>query len=254
MAPRKISTMLVDGEELVRQGFALALGGAPEVHLAAEAGTAQQALELLDQHELDLVITDVRLPGMDGIEALRLFLRRVPHVIVLTNSDSSEHLFRALKAGVSGYLLKDVGRIELIGAVTSVAAGNAVISPAMTRSLLDSFELVPLASTALYEQVLSALSAREIEVLRKIAQGGSNQEIANALHLTPATVKSHVSRVLAKLRLRDRVQAALLAHQIGLVRLREPEAFWGRPPGEEPTSWRPHVRNRPAHRRSFQAG
>jgi DNA-binding NarL/FixJ family response regulator len=235
LAGGEIGVMVIDDEDLVRRGFALALSEAPGITVVAEARTGAAAIEAAAAHRPRVILADVGSARReDGIE----FLRALAHlpagpgtgpgtgtgtgtgtgIIVLTSLDLDDHLFHALRAGARGFLLKTVSQDELAYAVRSVAAGHAFICPAMTRRLIDRFEILPPPGERSYGVALSALSGREREVLTAIALGRSNHEIARELHLTPATVKSHVSRILSKLGLPNRVQAALLAYRVGLVR------------------------------------
>jgi DNA-binding NarL/FixJ family response regulator len=217
-----IRVMLVDDQELVRRGFRALLETEPDIEIVGEAADGQEALSLASKVQPSIVLMDVRMPRLNGIEATRRLLERPTEqpmrVIILTAFDLDEYLFGAVRAGASGFLLKDVRKHELIRAIRAVAAGEAVISPAMTRRLLDRFVISLVPSENDFPVALASLTERERDVLRGIARGSSNSEIAQELHLTKATVKSHVSRVLEKLNVRDRLQAALVAYEVGLVR------------------------------------
>lgn len=216
-----ISVMLLDSQDLVRGGIRSALADEPGITVAAEAATVRRAVELISSVPVDVVITDAWVADRNEqfvAEAIRSAAGPpAPHIVVLASTDSDSCFFQAMKCGVSGYLLKNVSRQELAYAVRAAAAGHAVICPRMTRRLFDRFQILPARASGIHDYVLGGLSARELDVLSRLAAGRSNQEIADDLFLTTATVKSHVSRVLSKLGLRDRVGAALLAYQVGLV-------------------------------------
>jgi DNA-binding NarL/FixJ family response regulator len=214
--------MLVDDEDLVRRGFRQALGEAADITVVAEARVGAEALRLVRERRPGVVLVDVgRRPREEGME----FVRELggvsgmpdPGVIVLTSLARDDELFRTLRAGASGFLLKSLSQEELIYAVRSVAAGEAFICPAMTRRLLDRFEILPPPEERSSAASLAGLSPRETQVLAAVAVGKSNQQIAGELHLTAATVKSHVSHILAKLGLPNRMQAALLAYRLGVA-------------------------------------
>ncbi|MFI6319808.1 response regulator [Nonomuraea sp. NPDC050556] len=208
-----IRVMLVDDQELLRVGFRMVLGAQPDIEVVAEAGDGVEALAKLETTEVDVVLMDVRMPRMDGVEATRLI--DGPKVLILTTFDLDEYAYSAIKAGASGFLLKDVPSSDLISAIRSVHAGDAVMAPSTTRRLLERFA----AHLPGKEQHADAalLTAREREVLLMVARGLSNTEIATALELAEATVKTHLGRVLAKLGLRDRAQVVVFAYEAGLV-------------------------------------
>ncbi|MEV4375987.1 response regulator transcription factor [Streptosporangium sp. NPDC049644] len=214
-----IRVMLVDDQELLRTGFRMVLGAHPGIEVVAEAGNGAAAVEAVRAVEIDVVLMDVRMPVMDGVEATRL-IRSVaggPRVLILTTFDLDEYAFAALKAGASGFLLKDVPPADLVSAIHSVHSGDAVVAPSTTRRLLERFA-VHLPSAGVAEPAaLSGLTAREREVLVLVARGLSNTEIAGRLELAEATVKTHLGRVLAKLGLRDRAQVVVYAYESGLV-------------------------------------
>ena len=218
-----ISVLLADDQPLLRRGFRMILEAEPDLIVVAEAGDGEQAADLALRHAPDVVLMDIRMPGTDGIEATRCITAsdaRV-RVLVLTTFDLDEYAFGALRAGASGFLLKDVRPAELVAAIRTDAAGDADVSPRVTRRLLEEYAQVLPLSPAEQEQAypqLSALTEREREVLVAVAQGLSNTEIAASLYVSEATVKSHVGRILAKLGLRDRVQVVVLAYEAGLVR------------------------------------
>ncbi|GIJ43127.1 DNA-binding response regulator [Virgisporangium aliadipatigenens] len=208
-----IRVVVVDDQELVRAGLRMILTAQDDMTVVGEAGDGAAALRLLRHTAADVVVMDLRMPVMDGIAATREI--RGPRVLALTTFDTDADAFAALQAGASGFLLKNVPPEELLSAIRIVAAGEAVVAPRITRLLLDRFagQLVRRPDTP-----LSALTDREREVFLLIAQGLSNTEIAQTMHLAETTVKTHVGRVLAKLELRDRVQAVVLAYRTGLVR------------------------------------
>jgi DNA-binding NarL/FixJ family response regulator len=218
-----ISVLLADDQPLLRRGFRMILEAEPDLTVVAEAGDGDEAADLARRHTPDVVLMDIRMPGTDGIEATRRITAadtRV-RVLVLTTFDLDEYAFGALRSGASGFMLKDVRPAELVAAIRTVAAGDAVVSPRVTRRLLEEYAHVLPLSPAQREQAypqLSALTEREREVLIAVAHGLSNAEIATSLYVSEATVKSHVGRILAKLGLRDRVQVVVLAYETGLVR------------------------------------
>jgi DNA-binding NarL/FixJ family response regulator len=215
-----IRVLVVDDQALVRTGFATILGAQPDIEVVGEAEDGRSAVTLAGRLRPDVVVMDVRMPLLDGIEATRLIagpdVLDPVTVLVVTTFNLDEHVYDALRAGASGFLLKDARPAELIAAVRTVAAGEALLAPAVTRALVGRFaERLRPAPAELAE--LAALTPREVEVLRLIAEGLSNAEIAARLVLSTETVKTYVSRILAKLDLRDRVQAVVLAFRVGLV-------------------------------------
>jgi DNA-binding NarL/FixJ family response regulator len=218
-----IRIVLVDDQELLRTGFRMILDAQQDMTVVGEAADGLGALELLDKCVADVVLMDVRMPKLDGVEATRRLLsggdaKGVPRVLILTTFDLDEYAFAAIKAGASGFLLKDVPPAELLTAIRAVHSGDAVVAPSTTRRLLDRFAPMLPAADAPPPPSLAGLTDREREVLVLIAQGLSNAEIASRLVLSEATVKTHVGRILMKLELRDRVQAVVLAYETGLVR------------------------------------
>jgi DNA-binding NarL/FixJ family response regulator len=218
-----ISVLVADDQPLLRRGFRMILEAQDGLTVAGEAGDGAEAVDLARRCQPDVVLMDIRMPGTDGIEATRLITASEPgvRVLVLTTFDVDEYAFGALRAGASGFLLKDVRPGELVAAVRTVASGDAVVSPRVTRRLLE--EYAPVLPVSDAQQAsryprLSALTERERKVLAAVAQGLSNTEIAAALYVSETTVKSHVGRILAKLGLRDRVQIVVLAYESGLVR------------------------------------
>jgi DNA-binding NarL/FixJ family response regulator len=219
-APRVV---IVDDQALIRTGFALILG-AGGINVVGEAADGAAAVAVARQLCPDVILMDVRMPGMDGLEATRRILACPPttatgdptRIIILTTFDLDEYVYAALTAGASGFLLKDVTPDHLINAVRLVRAGDALLAPAITRRLVARFAQPDPASAAAHRD-LATLTPREREVLALLARGLSNQELAAAFTLSEATVKTHVTRILTKLNLRDRVQAVVLAYETGLV-------------------------------------
>jgi DNA-binding NarL/FixJ family response regulator len=213
-----IRVVLVDDQELMRVGFRMVLGAQEDMEIVGEAGNGQQAVELAESLHPDVVLMDVRMPVLDGVEATKLITERgLAKVLVMTTFDLDEYALSALRNGASGFLLKDTPSVQLVSALRSVASGDAVVSPSVTRRLLDRF-LGSAGGELRDAAMLEVLTDREREVLLLMAQGLSNTEIARKLFLSEATVKTHVGRVLSKLDLRDRVQAVVLAYETGLVR------------------------------------
>ncbi len=217
-----ISVLLADDQPLLRRGFRMILEAEGDLTVVGEAGHGDEAVDLARRHVPDVVLMDIRMPGTDGIEATRRIAAANPavRVLALTTFDLDEYAFGALRAGASGFLLKDVRPAELVAAIRTVAAGDAVVSPRVTRRLLEEYaRVLPLSAAQQAQRYprLSALTDREHEVLAAVAQGLSNTEIAAALFVSEATVKSHVGRILSKLGLRDRVQVVVLAYETGLV-------------------------------------
>jgi DNA-binding NarL/FixJ family response regulator len=210
--------LLADDQELVRSGFRLILESKDDLEVVGEAANGREAVELAAATSPDVVLMDVRMPELDGIEATRAILASgsPARVLILTTFDLDEYVVRAVRAGASGFLLKDAPAAQLVEAIRVVAAGDALLAPAVTRRLLDRFARE--IGDDRPPPALDELTERELEILRLIAQGLSNAEIAERLVVGETTVKSHVSSILRKLRLRDRVQAVIAAYDTGLVR------------------------------------
>lgn len=213
-----IRIVLVDDQELVRMGLRMVLDARPEIEVVGEADDGDTALELLGRTPADVVLMDVRMPRLGGVEATRqIRAAGGPRVLMLTTFDEDDYAFEALHAGASGFLLKDSPLEELVAAITHVHDGDAVVAPSTTRRLLDRFVGRRRRAPATDRRRLAELTAREHDVLRLVARGLSNAEIAEELVVSEGTVKTHVGRILAKLGLRDRVQAVVLAYETGLV-------------------------------------
>jgi len=213
-----IRVLLVDDQELMRMGFRMVLGAQPDIDVVGEAADGLDAVRLADQLRPDVVLMDVRMPVLDGVEATkRIAEAGTSKVLVMTTFDMDEYALSALRNGASGFLLKDTPPGDLVSALRAVASGDAVVSPSVTKRLLSRF-LGEGGGELRDAAVLDVLTEREREVLVLIAKGLSNTEIARKLFLSEATVKTHVGRILAKLEIRDRVQAVVLAYETGLVR------------------------------------
>jgi DNA-binding NarL/FixJ family response regulator len=217
-----ISILLADDQPMLRMGFKMVLDAQPDMRVVGEAGDGAAAVRLATRQHPDVVLMDVRMPGMDGIEATRRIAADASpsRVLILTTFDLDEYAYAGLRAGASGFLLKDVPPPDLLSAIRAVASGDAVVAPSVTRRLLDTFlpHLPGPAGGAGEPPEVATLTAREREILIEVAGGLSNAEIAARLVLSEATVKTHVGRVLSKLALRDRVQAVVYAYEHALVR------------------------------------
>jgi DNA-binding NarL/FixJ family response regulator len=213
-----IQVLLADDERLVRAGFRAILEAENDIEVIAEAADGREALAMARALRPDVALLDIRMPGLDGLEAAERLLADRDHtrVLMVTTFDLDEYVFKAMRAGASGFLLKDAPREQLVAGVRLVAQGEELLAPAITRRLIERF----LADEPAAEQLppLDDLSAREVDVLRLLARGLSNAEIADELVVSRATVKTHVASILAKLRLRDRVQAVVYAYESGLIK------------------------------------
>ncbi|OZC81841.1 DNA-binding response regulator [Rhodococcus sp. 06-412-2C] len=213
-----ITVVVVDDQELMRMGLNMVLEAQDDIEVIGEASDGAGAIEAVDRLAPAVVLMDVRMPGIDGVSATRSITESGSdtRVLVMTTFDLDEHVLGALRAGASGFLLKDTPPEDLVSAIRSVAAGDAVVSPKVTKRLLSRFVAQSVSTTD--ASVLDALTGREREVLVHLATGLSNAEIAAVLHLSEATIKTHIGRILTKLDVRDRVQAVVLAYETGLVR------------------------------------
>jgi DNA-binding NarL/FixJ family response regulator len=226
VSPATIRIIIADDHQVVRTGFRELLDTQPDFSVVATASDGAEAVRLSRELQPDVVLMDVRMPGMDGIAATRELTRShgdPPRVLILTTFDLDQYVYDALRAGASGFLLKDTTAERLFDAVRVIAAGDALLAPAVTRRLIQEFAQRPdKPSSTPKNATLKSLTPRETEVLKLVAQGLSNSEIASRLIVTEETVKTHVSRILAKLGLRDRTQAVVVAYESGLVLPRSP--------------------------------
>lgn len=218
-----IRVVIADDQELVREGFRMIIDREDDLEVVGQAGDGQAAIELARSASPDVVLMDLRMPRMDGLEATRRILAAPgpPRILVLTTFDRNDYLYAAMKAGASGFLLKDVRRGQLTEAIRTVAAGEALLAPAITRRLIEDFVRLPPPGGHVPDR-FKDLTEREAGVLRLVAHGLSNTEIAAELFVAETTVKTHVGRILAKLALRDRVQAVVIAYETGLIRPGDP--------------------------------
>jgi DNA-binding NarL/FixJ family response regulator len=216
-----ISVLLAEDQPIVRAGFRALLEAEPDLQVAAEAADGREAVALARQLRPDLVLMDIRMPELDGLEATRQITTdptlNDTRVLVLTTFELDEYVFGALRAGASGFLLKGGQPADLLSAIRVVASGESLLAPSVTKRLIEAYVSQPEPETIVPPDGLDELSPRELEVLTLVAQGCNNREIADALYLSPLTVKTHVSRILTKLRARDRVQLVVIAYQAGLV-------------------------------------
>jgi DNA-binding NarL/FixJ family response regulator len=226
MSERPLRVLIADDQALVRAGFRMILEADPGIEVVAEAPDGEAALRLARRHHPDVVLMDVRMPGLDGLETTRRMLgsdagaggATPPRIIILTTFDLDEYVYAALRAGASGFLLKDVTPEHLVGAVRTVAIGDALLAPAITRRLVERLAR-PKAGDVDASVELSSLTARETEVLGLVARGMSNAEVGAELFVTEATVKTHVAAILSKLGLRNRAQVVVFAYESGLVQV-----------------------------------
>jgi DNA-binding NarL/FixJ family response regulator len=214
-----IRVAVVDDQALVRRGFAMVLHPQPDIEVVAEAGTGLEAIDATREHRPDVVLMDIRMPEMDGLAATAAILDEAEwalKVIILTTFDPDEYVYRALQAGASGFILKDIPPEDLAPAIRTVADGGALLDPSITQRLIGRFA-ESLATDTATAQRLETLTDREREVLAELGKGSSNAEITETLYIGAATVKSHVSNILTKLGLRDRAQAVVFAYESGLI-------------------------------------
>jgi DNA-binding NarL/FixJ family response regulator len=215
-----LSILIVDDQELVRAGFRMILDAEEDIEVAGEAADGQEAVAEARRLKPDIVLMDVRMPVVDGIEATRRLLsdgETEAKVVMLTTFDMDEYVYDALRAGASGFLLKDVPPEQLVAGIRAVAKGDALLAPSVTRRVIEEFVRRPPSTMQTLPPELAELTARELEVLKLIARGLSNAEIAKELFVSETTVKTHVAHVLMKLDVRDRVQAVVLAYECGLA-------------------------------------
>lgn len=215
-----IRILLADDQGLVRAGFRSILEKQTDFEVIGEAADGREALEFAASSTIDVVLMDIRMPVLDGLGATRELMQTPdpPRIIVLTTFDADEHIYQALHAGAAGFLLKDTSPERLVQAVRDVMTGESLLSPVITKRLIQAFVASPSPSGCAVPDAFRDLTARELEVLRVLAHGGSNAEIGQALFLAETTVKTHIARILAKLEVRDRVQAVVAAYEMGLVR------------------------------------
>jgi DNA-binding NarL/FixJ family response regulator len=211
-----IGVLVVDDQSMVRAGFRMLLGGESDIDVVAEASNGREAVDKAARFKPNVVLMDIRMPELDGLQATREILAANPgaRILILTTFDLDEYIYEALRAGASGFVLKDDPPEQLIAAIRTVAAGDALLSPSITHSVISQFARLPQPAPP---KELDELTSRELEVFRLIARGLSNSEIAERLFISDTTVKTHVTHVFQKLNLRDRVQAVVLAYQAGVV-------------------------------------
>lgn len=216
-----IRILIADDQALVRAGFTVLLDSQPDLIVVGEAADGRQAVELAREHRPDLVLMDIRMPVLDGLDATRQLTADPfpPHILMLTTFDDDEYVYLAMKAGAAGFLLKSVPPEQLLHGIRVCAVGDALLAPAVTRRLVEQFVARPLPGRT--PDRLLSLTEREVEVLRQIARGSSNTEIAAELYLSEATIKTHVGKIFGKLGLRDRAQAVVVAYETGLVQAGE---------------------------------
>jgi DNA-binding NarL/FixJ family response regulator len=210
-----IRVALADDQALVRAGFRMIVESQPDMQVAGEAADGQEAIDLVKREKPDVVLMDIRMPRLDGLEATRQ-VASTTRVVILTTYELDEYVFDALAAGASGFLLKAAPPEDLVRAIREVASGDALLAPSVTRRLIEEFAKRPEPSNRKPKEIES-LTERELEVLREVARGLTNGEIAKKLHVSETTIKTHVAHLLDKLDLRDRVQAVILAYEAGLI-------------------------------------
>jgi DNA-binding NarL/FixJ family response regulator len=214
-----IRLLIADDQELIRTGFRMILSAHPDIEVVGESPNGTETVRLARQLRPDIVLMDIRMPEMDGIEATKRILAdgadKTTRILILTTFDLDQYVYDALRAGASGFLLKDVPSDDLANAIRTVSRDQAILAPRITKRLIEEFTATP--RTPETTKAISALSSREVEVFRLVAQGKTNLEIAAELFVAETTIKTHVARIMAKLALRDRVQAVILAYDLGLV-------------------------------------
>ncbi|MFE2268856.1 response regulator [Streptomyces lavendulae] len=214
-----VRVVLADDQPLIRTGLGMVIADIPDIEVVGEAGNGAEAVQMVRDLNPDVVVMDIRMPGMDGIEATRMITKDVgaPHVIVLTTFDDDDNVYDSLRAGASGFLVKDMALDDIITAVRVVADGDALIAPKVTRRLIEEFADRPQRTTTPPSKEIQGITGREHEVLTLIGRGMSNAEIAEAMFISGATVKAYVTRLLSKLDARDRVHLVIIAYEHGLV-------------------------------------
>jgi DNA-binding NarL/FixJ family response regulator len=212
-----VRVVLADDQPLIRSGLRVLIADAPDLTVVGEAGTGDEAVQVVADVRPDVVVMDIRMPGMDGIEATRLVTAapEPPHVLILTTFDDDDYVYGALRAGASGFLVKDMALEDILAAIRVVAAGDALIAPSVTRRLIEQFTDRP--PPAPPRREIEGITEREREVLTLVGRGMSNGEIAAELYISVATAKAHVGRLFTKLGARDRVQLVIIAYEMGLV-------------------------------------
>jgi DNA-binding NarL/FixJ family response regulator len=228
MTGPRTRVLIADDQALVRAGFRMILSAQPDIEVVAEAADGEAAVRLARRHRPDVVLMDIRMPGLDGLEATRRLLASAadgptaevqpPRIVILTTFDLDEYVYAAIQAGAAGFLLKDVSPEHLVGAVRTVAVGDALLAPSITRRLVERYAR-PATALDAEPAALARLTVRETEVFKLLARGMSNAEIAATLVVSEATVKTHVAGILAKLDLRNRAQAVVLAYESGIVKV-----------------------------------
>ena len=214
-----VRVVLVDDQPLIRAGLRVLINDAPDLSVVAEAGSGEEALRVVRDTRPDVVVMDIRMPGLSGIDATAALMAdpSPPHVLILTTFDDDEYVYAALRAGASGFLVKDMALDDILNAVRVVAAGEALLAPTVTRRLIGEFARRPEPSARARRRSLEGLTEREVEVLTLVGRGMTNAEIAGRLYISVGTAKTHVARLLAKLSARDRVQLVITAYEAGLA-------------------------------------
>jgi DNA-binding NarL/FixJ family response regulator len=215
-----VKVLIVDDQSLVREGFRMILEAEPDLEIVGEAGDGDEAVTAARELQPDVILMDVRMPNVDGLEATRRILDGAetgPRILILTTFDLDEYVYEALRSGASGFLLKDTPPEDLVDAIHVVAGGDALLAPSITRRVIEEFVRRPPESVRALPPEVSELTSREMEMLRYLARGLSNAEIAKEAFVSETTVKTHVARILMKLRLRDRVQAVVFAYEHGIA-------------------------------------
>lgn len=211
-----VRVILADDQPLIRTGLRVLIADTPDIEVAGEAGTGTDAVRLVKETAADVVVMDIRMPGMDGIAATSLAIAEGARVLILTTFDEDDYVYAALRAGASGFLVKDMALEDILGAIRVVAAGDALIAPSVTRRLIEQFAIRPNGVSSA-RRTLPGVTDREREVLTLVGRGLSNTEIAESLYISVATAKAHIARLFTKLDARDRVQLVIIAYEAGLV-------------------------------------